>query len=182
MTLHFPRLRRRRRNLSAPAMAAALAGAFVALALPGLSGAAEPGELVTCTLTAGGEEGEGTIEKLTADVAAATGIAVASVQIDYVVVYSNALANHGQPLPGGGTTGPVLCVNGDRVSVSETSSDTPIPASPPASPSATIDIIATDQSLQVQYAEEDETKTLFCAAYADLDECKAISPVPSVPE
>jgi hypothetical protein len=181
MRFPFTCPRRRRRNPAAPALAAAFAGAVMELALPGLSRAAEPGELVTCTLTAGTEVEDGTIEKLKADVAAATGIPVASVQIDYVVVYSNALPNHGQPLPppGGGTTGPVLCVNADRVSVSDTSSDAPIPASPSA---PGIDIIATDQSLQVQYAEEDETKTLFCAAYADLDACKAISPVPAVPQ
>jgi hypothetical protein len=179
MTFPFACLRRPRRNLGAPALAAAFAGAFVALALPGLSRAAEPGELVTCTLSAGTEEADGTIEKLQADVALAAGIDAASVQIDYVVVYSNALPNHGQPLPVGGTTGPVLCVNAGRVSVSETSSDTPIPSSPSA---PGIDIIATDQSLQVQYAEDAETKTLFCAAYADLDECRAISPAPSGPQ
>ena len=180
MTLPIACLLRSRRNKRPPALAAAFAGAFMALALPGLSWAAGPGELVTCTLSAATAEGDGTIEKLEADVALAAGIDIESVQIDYVVVYSNALPNHGQPLPppGGGTTGPVLCVNAARVSVDDTSSDTPIPSSPSA---AGIDIIATDQSLQVQYAEDEETKTLFCAAYADLDACKAISPVPSAP-
>lgn len=157
-------------------MAAAFAAAVTALALPAPSLAAEPGEFVTCALTEGVG---GTVEKLQADVAAAAGIAdPASVQIDYVVVYSNDLPNHGQPIGVGETTGPVLCANASRVSVTDTASDTPIPAGPPA----TIDIIASDQSLQVQYVEDAETKTLLCASYADLDECKAISPVPVVPE
>ncbi|HYN39780.1 MAG TPA: hypothetical protein VES39_11065 [Rhodospirillales bacterium] len=151
----------------------------MALALPGAPWAAEPGEFVTCTLTAGTEEADGTIEKLQADVALAAGIDAASVQIDYVVVYSNGLQNHGQPLPGGGTTGPVLCADANSVSVSETSSDTPIPSSPSA---PGIDIIETDQSLQVQYAEDEETKTLLCASYGDLDRCKGIAPVAVEPE
>ncbi len=167
-----------RRVRGKPAMAAAFA-AVVALAAPAPSFAAEPGEFVTCALTEGVG---GTVEKLQADVAAAAGIAdPASVQIDYIVVYSNDLPNHGQALDGG-ATGPVLCANTSRVSVADTASDTPIPASPPASPSASIDVIASDQSLQVQYVEDAETKTLLCASYADLDACKAISPVPSGPQ
>ncbi|MCU0893726.1 MAG: hypothetical protein MUD06_05275 [Rhodospirillales bacterium] len=148
----------------------------MALALPGAAWAAEPGEFVTCTLTAGAG---GTLEKLQADVAAAADIDPASVRIDYVVVYSNALQNHGQPLPGGETTGPVLCADANSVSVSETSSDAPIPATASA---AGIDIIETDQSLQVQYAEDENTKTLLCASYGDLDRCKGIAPVAVEPE
>lgn len=160
-----------RRERAKPAMAAAFAAAAMALGLPAPSLAAEPGEFVTCALTEGVG---GTVEKLQADVAAAAGIAdPASVQIDYIAVYSNGLPNRGQALDGGGTTGPILCANTSRVSVTDTASDTPIPASP----SASIDIIASDQSLQVQYVENAKTKTLLCASYADLDECKAIAPV-----
>lgn len=177
MTLLSACLPTPRRKRGRPALAVACAaGAIVALALPGAPWAAEPGEFVTCTLTAGTG---GTVEKLQADVAAATGIDPTLVRIDYVVVYSNALQNHGQPLPGGGTTGPVLCADAGSVSVSETSSDTPIPSSPSA---PGIDIIETDQSLQVQYAEDEETKTLLCASYGDLDRCKGIAPVAVEPE
>lgn len=91
-------------------------------------------------------------------------------QIDYIVVYSNNLPNHGQTVPGG-TTGPVLCTNDARAKAATTDSDTSIPG---------IDILATDQALQVQYRATGNpsapTKTLVCASYADVEKCKTISP------
>jgi|APTNR8051073442_1049403.scaffolds.fasta_scaffold01145_9 hypothetical protein len=88
--------------------------------------------------------------------------------IDYVVVYTNTNPNHGQAVPGG-YTGPVLCINQERVTVADTASDGPISG---------IDIIETDQSLQVQYGPAgsgEPNSTLVCAAYADVDKCKTVT-------
>jgi hypothetical protein len=88
--------------------------------------------------------------------------------IDYVVVYTNSQPNHGQAVPGG-YTGPVLCINQERVTVADTASDVPISG---------IDIIETDQALQVQYGPAgtgEADSTLVCAAYADVDKCKTVT-------
>lgn len=84
------------------------------------------------------------------------------------MVYTNSNPNHGQPVPGG-HTGPVLCINPDRVTVANTSSDAPISG---------IDISETDQSLHVQYGSAGSwapNATLVCAAYGDVDKCKTVT-------
>lgn len=163
---------------SAVAAASAL-GLFAALALPGAGWAQAPatrtttitttppppatGAFVSCTLT-----GDAVNQIVASLKNAPANIKTPTPVVDYIVVYTNSKPNHGQQVPGG-HTGPVLCINKNRVTVADTASDTPIPG---------IDIVETDQSLQVQYGPDTggtPNKTLVCASYADVDKCKTVT-------
>lgn len=152
-------------GLSTAVALVAVAGLFTTLYARPLHAQVAPDAFVTCTLSAS------VVRGITAKVRRA---GIQAPQVDYIVVYTNDNPNHGQVVPGG-TTGPVVCVNPDRVGASDTTSDTPI---------NDITIIETDQGLQVQHQPTagGDINTLLCAAYADVDKCKLIKPVAGSPE
>lgn len=172
MTMFAETFRRLRRAL--PPACAVLTAAVLAAAAPGPLSAQmatttttapppAPNTFVTCKLTSA------TVNGLIASLKnAPANIKTPTPVIDYVVVYTNSQPNHGQAVPGG-NTGPVLCINQERVTVADTASDVPISG---------IDVIETDQALQVQYGPAgtgEADSTLVCAAYADIDKCKTVT-------
>lgn len=72
-----------------------------------------------------------TVSELIADIQAGPGIDDPGVKVSYVVVYTRANDNNGQPLiatpPGPGFTGPVICRNPDEVDITARDNATPTP-------------------------------------------------------
>lgn len=102
-----------------------------------------------------------------------------NLRVDAIVIYSVTNPNMGQPLDGGGFTGPILCTFQDGL----------LPAQPPYSTQSTsastpienIDVLASEIQTTLQYRRTTNsvTELLMCLSTKSNDDCFRVFPTGS---
>jgi hypothetical protein len=152
-----------------------------------------------CVLSTG--EG-GTVGSLLADIADSDSadedpdLDQENLQVGFVVVYTLGNPNDGQPIDGGGFTGPVICLNPNLVDVTafEDDGETPltetsaIPDDTGPDGADSVDLLAAEEVFILQYEINDDDEESFidgniekriCHTVAGNSDCFIVSPAPT---
>jgi hypothetical protein len=105
------------------------------------------------------------------------GTAGSNLSVDAIVIHSVTNDNEGQPLDGGGFTGPIVCTFssplpvGTPYNIASTGANTPING---------IDLLASEIQTQVQYRRNSNNviEKLMCLTTRNNNDCFRISPAP----
>ena len=105
------------------------------------------------------------------------GTAGSNLKVDAIVVYSVSNPNGGQPLDGGGFTGPILCTFTDGLLPAQTKYD--IDSTNANDPISGIDILASEIETRVQYQRNSNSaiELLMCLSTKSNNDCFRLYPV-----
>jgi hypothetical protein len=109
------------------------------------------------------------------------GTAGSNLKVDAIVVYSVTNPNSGQPLDGGGFTGPILCTFTDGLLPAQTKYSTQ--ATSASAPIPDVDVLASEIQTSLQYRRNSNSviEQLMCLSTKSNNDCFRIFPTSGGP-
>ena len=102
-----------------------------------------------------------------------------NLRVDAIVIYSVTNPNLGQPLDGGGYTGPILCTFADGILPAQTKYSTQ--SADASDPIPNVDVLASEIQTTLQYRKTTNsvTELLMCLSTKNNDDCFRVFPTGS---